>query len=116
MKDDNWVPVTPLPDSFIVNIGDAIEILSNGKYKSINHRGTVNPEKERLSIASFQSPRSDADISPLPELVRDGVEVYYNNMNYGQFLNLYLSGKLAGKGHMQFIKRQKPSITQPFLS
>ncbi|KAK1307249.1 Protein SRG1 [Acorus calamus] len=116
MKDGNWVPVTPLPDSFVVNVGDVIEILSNGKYKSINHRSTVDLEKERLSIASFQSPSRGADIGPLPELVRDGVEVYYNSMNYGQFLNLYTSGKLDGKGHMQFIKKQKPSITQPFLS
>ncbi|KAK1262711.1 S-norcoclaurine synthase 1 [Acorus gramineus] len=116
MKDGNWVPVTPLPDSFVVNVGDVIEILSNGKYKSINHRSTVDPEKERLSIATFQSPSSEADIGPLPELVRDGGEVCYNSMNYGQFLKLFTSGKLDGKGHMQFIKKQKPSITQPFLS
>ncbi|KAK1284985.1 Protein SRG1 [Acorus calamus] len=116
MKGNNWVPVTPLPESFVVNIGDVIESLSNGKYRSINHRCTVDPEKERLSIASFQSPGSDADIGPLPELVRDGVEVYYNNMSYGKFLHLFMSGKLDGKGHMQFIRKQKPSIAQPFLA
>ncbi|KAK1284984.1 Protein SRG1 [Acorus calamus] len=48
MKDNNWVPVTPLPESFVVNIGDVIESLSNGKYRSIN-QGASRPRKERLS-------------------------------------------------------------------
>ncbi|KAK1272468.1 S-norcoclaurine synthase 1 [Acorus gramineus] len=70
-KDDNWVPIAPLPDSFIINIGDVMEILSNGKYKSIKHRGTIDPLKERLSIATFHSPNYDASIGPLKEITRD---------------------------------------------
>ncbi|XWS49217.1 hypothetical protein CRYUN_Cryun13aG0144700 [Craigia yunnanensis] len=52
-KNGNWVPVKPIPGAFIINIGDVIEIMSNGEYKSIEHRTVVNPEKVRLSIASF---------------------------------------------------------------
>ncbi|KAK1285815.1 S-norcoclaurine synthase 1 [Acorus calamus] len=106
-KDDNWIPISPLlPDSFIVNIGDVIEILSNGKYKSTNHRAMVNREKERLSIGTFMSPSFDTDIGPPPELVRDG-EAFYKSMTYGQFFSHFLSGQLNGKDHMEAVKLQK---------
>ncbi|KAK1262706.1 S-norcoclaurine synthase 1 [Acorus gramineus] len=105
-KDGNWVPVSLLPDSFVVNVGDVIEVLSNGKYKSINHRGMVDREKERLSIATFMSPSFETEFGPLPELVRDG-EAFYKSINYGKFINLFGSEKLNGKGHMDAVKLQK---------
>ncbi|KAI3945024.1 hypothetical protein MKW92_005597 [Papaver armeniacum] len=65
-KEKIWVPVKPLSNAFIVNIGDILEIMSNGIYRSVEHRATVNSTKERLSVATFHSPkryrnRSDTD-------------------------------------------------------
>ncbi|KAK0591682.1 hypothetical protein LWI29_006308 [Acer saccharum] len=40
-----WVRAKCVPDSTIMQVGDTIEILSIGKYKSIIHRGLVNKEK-----------------------------------------------------------------------
>ncbi|XP_071703406.1 oxoglutarate-dependent flavonoid 7-O-demethylase 1-like [Rutidosis leptorrhynchoides] len=68
-KDDIWIPVRPLPDAFIVNIGDIIEIVTNGQYKSVEHRAVVNSEKERLSIATFLSPNLEGDLGPAPSLI-----------------------------------------------
>ncbi|KAK1304433.1 S-norcoclaurine synthase 1 [Acorus calamus] len=102
-KDGNWVPVTPLPDSFIINIGDVMEILSNGKYKSVNHRSMVDPHKERLSIATFQSPNYDAYIGPLKEITRDGEE-HYKTMQYKEMFKIYLSSKLDGKNYTETMK------------
>ncbi|MBA0868797.1 hypothetical protein Goshw_018923 [Gossypium schwendimanii] len=50
-KSGVWVPIRPLENAFVVNIGDIMEIVSNGVYPSIEHRATVNSVKERLSIA-----------------------------------------------------------------
>lgn len=36
-----WITAKCVPDSIIMHIGDTIEILSNGKYKSILHRGAL---------------------------------------------------------------------------
>ncbi|CAH2041880.1 unnamed protein product [Thlaspi arvense] len=41
-KDGIWIPVRPLPDAFIVNVGDSLEIATNGIYKSIQHRAVVH--------------------------------------------------------------------------
>ncbi|KAI7755238.1 hypothetical protein M8C21_000289, partial [Ambrosia artemisiifolia] len=68
-KDGVWIPVTPHPNAFIVNIGDVIEIVSNGEYKSIEHRAVVNAEKERISIATFISPNLGMEIGPALSLI-----------------------------------------------
>ncbi|XP_040871229.1 1-aminocyclopropane-1-carboxylate oxidase-like [Glycine max] len=36
-KDEQWIPVRPLPNAFIINFGDMIEITTNGIYRSIEH-------------------------------------------------------------------------------
>ncbi|RVW40671.1 S-norcoclaurine synthase 1 [Vitis vinifera] len=73
-KNGKWIPISPVPGAFIVNIGDVIEIMSNGEYKSIEHRAVVDPEKERLSIAIFCSPGAGAIIGPLQSLQRRKVQ------------------------------------------
>ncbi|KAF5199010.1 S-norcoclaurine synthase [Thalictrum thalictroides] len=54
--------------AFIVNIGDVLEIMSNGIYKSIEHRVVINPDKERLSIAAFHDAEFGTIMGPLPDL------------------------------------------------
>ncbi|MBA0661539.1 hypothetical protein Goklo_005820, partial [Gossypium klotzschianum] len=51
-KSGVWVPIRPLENAFVVNIGDIMEIVSNGVYPSVEHRATVNSVKERLSIVT----------------------------------------------------------------
>ncbi|KAJ0025470.1 hypothetical protein Pint_08221 [Pistacia integerrima] len=70
-KDGNWVAVNYLPNALFVHVGDQIEVLSNGKYKSVLHRSIVNKERMRMSWAVFAVPPHEALIGPLPELVDD---------------------------------------------
>ncbi|WJX60375.1 anthocyanidin synthase [Trifolium repens] len=67
-----WVTAKCVPGSILMHIGDTIEILSNGKYKSILHRGLVNKEKVRISWAVFcEPPKEKIILKPLPELVTE---------------------------------------------
>ncbi|KAL8264367.1 hypothetical protein R6Q59_022497 [Mikania micrantha] len=67
-----WVTAKCVPDSIIMQIGDTIEILSNGRYKSILHRGLVNKEKVRMSWAVFcEPPKEKIILKPLPETVSE---------------------------------------------
>ncbi|KAK5777456.1 hypothetical protein PVK06_045423 [Gossypium arboreum] len=54
-RNKKWVLVKPIPATFIINIRDMMEIMSNGEYKSIEHKAVDNPEKERLSITAFHN-------------------------------------------------------------
>lgn len=51
----------------------AFQVMSNGRYKSVEHRVFVSA-KPRLSILSFNSPLEDTILCPIPELLQ-GSEV-----------------------------------------
>ncbi|KAK9100082.1 hypothetical protein Scep_023512 [Stephania cephalantha] len=102
--DGNWVPVKMLPSALLVNIGDVIEILSNGIYKSIEHRVVINKEKERISVATFHEAHKSVLVGPLPELIVDGETEMYRSVTSDEFLKLILSQKLDGKSLLDNLK------------
>ncbi|XP_024526516.1 protein SRG1 [Selaginella moellendorffii] len=55
-KDGDWVSVKVVPNSLIVNIGDIVQVISNGKYKSVEHRAVVSSEHDRISAVMFNYP------------------------------------------------------------
>uniref|UniRef100_A0A2P2K4E0 Fe2OG dioxygenase domain-containing protein n=1 Tax=Rhizophora mucronata TaxID=61149 RepID=A0A2P2K4E0_RHIMU len=73
-KDGDWVAVDYLPDALFVHIGDQLEVLSNGKYRSVLHRSLVNKEKTRMSWAVFMAPPQNALVGPLPQILKDAQE------------------------------------------
>nr|BBM96378.1 flavonol synthase [Matthiola incana] len=70
-KDDQWLDVQYIPHAISVTIGDPIVRLSNGKYKSVLHRATVNREKQRISWPFFVGSNPDWILQPLSELITD---------------------------------------------
>jgi isopenicillin N synthase-like dioxygenase len=61
-----WIDVTPLPDAFVFNIGEMLEIATQGYLKATEHR-VVSPASgvDRYSIPFFLGPRLDAVVEPL---------------------------------------------------
>lgn len=60
-----WVPLSPMSGTLIVNVGDLLHILSNGRFPSILHRVMIQRKMEhRLSLAYFYDPPADLYISP----------------------------------------------------
>lgn len=92
-----------LSGAFIVNIGDTLEILSNGKFKSVEHRAMIHPNKERISTALFHYPRDDLLLSPLPEFVKDG-KVNYRSISYLDFMTQFFTQQLDGKNRLEMLK------------
>lgn len=72
--DGGWIEAPPLPGSFVVNIGEILEIASNGLLRANVHRVVSPPAgSDRLSVAFFLGARLDATVRPLqlsPELSR----------------------------------------------
>ncbi|EXC14805.1 Protein SRG1 [Morus notabilis] len=48
-----WVPVNPLPNSLVVNVGDIIEILSNGKYKKYRAQSCDKPQQNKVRYGDY---------------------------------------------------------------
>ncbi|KAA8546373.1 hypothetical protein F0562_002888 [Nyssa sinensis] len=85
-KDDHWYDVKYIPNALIIHIGDQIEILSNGKYKSVFHRSTVNKETTRMSWPVFLEPPPELEIGPLPKLINEGNPAKYKIKKYKDYM------------------------------
>ncbi|KAG4950285.1 hypothetical protein JHK82_043639 [Glycine max] len=103
-KDDMWVPVRPMPNAFVVNVGDILEINTNGTYRSIEHRATVNSEKERLSIATFYSPRQDGVIGPWPSLITKQTPAQFKRIGVKEYFKNFFARKLEGKSNRDALR------------
>ncbi|XP_073021472.1 leucoanthocyanidin dioxygenase-like isoform X2 [Primulina eburnea] len=104
----NWVTAKCVPDSIIMHIGDTIEILSNGMYKSILHRGLVNKEKVRISWAIFCEPAKEKIIlKPLPETISEAQPPLFPPRTFAEHIKhkLFKKGD-EDAGHVQESKER----------
>lgn len=90
-KNNEWVPVTALPDQIVVNVGDMLQRLTNNRLKSTTHR-VVNPPRElwatsRFSIPFFLHPRSDMKLNCLCSCISDQNPLSYEPITAGDYLN-----------------------------
>lgn len=96
-KDGTWIPVKPLPNAFIISLGDVLEVMTNGIYKSTMHRAVVNSQKERLSIVAFYGPGWSGNIGPAPTLVTPETPALFKTIGVADFYKGYLSPEHLGK-------------------
>ncbi|MED6193655.1 hypothetical protein PIB30_021630 [Stylosanthes scabra] len=106
-KDGQWIPVKPLPNAFVINVADALEIMTNGIYESIEHRAIVNGNKERISIAAFLVPSIGSMIGPAPSLVSPETPAMFRSISYEEYYHGYLSKELRGKDFVNSLKITK---------
>ncbi|XP_011658920.1 protein DMR6-LIKE OXYGENASE 2 isoform X2 [Cucumis sativus] len=85
-RDGEWIRVKPVPDSFVVNIGEITQVWSNEKYESVEHRATVNSKRDRYSIAFFFYPSHSTIVEPLEELIGPQNPPKYKPYSFGKFL------------------------------
>lgn len=92
---EKWVPVYPPINSFVVNVGDHLEVLTNGKYKSLLHRSIVNNNSTRMSIVIGHGPKLDTIVGPAPELVdAQNNPPAYRPTKYREYYELQQKNKL----------------------
>ncbi|XP_010537369.1 PREDICTED: 1-aminocyclopropane-1-carboxylate oxidase 5 [Tarenaya hassleriana] len=99
LKDGVWIDVQPLPNAIVINTGDQIEVLSNGRYKSAWHRVLAKKDGNRRSIASFYNPSYKATIGPAKELSEKAKEeeAKYPKFVFGDYMDVYSEQKFTPK-------------------
>ncbi|XP_031130872.1 protein SRG1-like isoform X1 [Ipomoea triloba] len=107
-----WIPVRPIHDAFVVNIGDILQILTNGIYSSVEHRAVVNSEKERMSLATFFSPRLEAEFGPAPSLITPQNPAKFRNMVVADYFRGFYSRKLDSKSYIDVMRIQTEECPQ----
>lgn len=73
-----WIAAPPVPNSFVCNIGDMLDRMTGGLYRSTPHRVRNLSQCDRLSFPFFFDPNFDVEVKPIPldqvRTVRDDKE------------------------------------------
>ncbi|KAL3497569.1 hypothetical protein ACH5RR_040301 [Cinchona calisaya] len=96
--DGKWKSAPKLEEgSFQVFVGDLLEVLSNGKYKSVMHQVIVpsSTTETRMSIASFHSFDMDDIVEPAINLVEEEGVKRYKDCSAKELLKLVFSRGFA---------------------
>ena len=64
----HWIEAPPIPGTFICNIGDMLDRMTRGLYRSTPHRVVSSARRDRLSFPLFFDPNFNAEVQPIAEL------------------------------------------------
>ncbi|CAN6164952.1 unnamed protein product [Urochloa humidicola] len=88
-----WVDVPPVPGALIINAGDLLQLVSNGRFKSVEHRVLANKSSTgaaRVSVAAFVDVGRDRSVrryGPIEELLTHGNPPMYRSVTVDEFIS-----------------------------
>jgi isopenicillin N synthase-like dioxygenase len=92
---NGWVDAPPIPGTFVCNLGDMLERMTGGRYRSTPHRVRNPGDGDRLSFPFFFDPAWNAEVLPVPlsgetrteaRARWDGEDVHAFTGTYGDYL------------------------------
>ncbi|KAG8389230.1 hypothetical protein BUALT_Bualt02G0207200 [Buddleja alternifolia] len=107
---DNWVDVPPIRGALIANIGDLLQLITNDKFKSVEHRVLARSTGTRVSAACFFYPSTDRmmkSYGPLKELMSEDNVPLYREVNYIEFVTHYQKKVRGGNSALSNFKLQQ---------
>lgn len=115
--DGGWIDAPPIEGTFVINIGEILELASNGFLKANVHRVVSPPgAAERLSIAFFLGARLDATVPVLdlaPDLAAEAGGLTQDPLNplFHEVGRNYLKGRL--RSHPDVAQRHHADLLDP---
>lgn len=103
-----WISAPPVPGTFVINVGEVLELASNGYLRANVHRVTTPPAgTDRLSVAFFFGARLDASVPllDLPEQLTAGVRGLTRDPLNPMF-------REVGKNHLKSRLRSHPDVAE----
>lgn len=111
-EDGRFHDVPPMPGAFVVNLGELLEVATDGYLKATRHRVVSPPgARERFSVPYFHNPRLDARIAPLDfpyARIAPGATADPANPLFAEYGRNELKGKL--RAHPQAAARHHADL------
>ncbi|XP_027359176.1 1-aminocyclopropane-1-carboxylate oxidase homolog 1-like [Abrus precatorius] len=110
LHQNQWIDVPPIPGALVVNIGDVLQLISNDKFKSVEHRVLANHRGPRVSIACFftlDHCPSTRIYGPIKELLSEDNPPLYREILLQDFNAHYNNKGLDGISALAHFKLQR---------
>jgi 2'-deoxymugineic-acid 2'-dioxygenase / mugineic-acid 3-dioxygenase len=76
-------------NTFVVNFGQQLEVVTNGLLKSIEHRAVINAAVARTAVATFSMPAQECVIGPAEEFIGKDNPPCYRTVMFADFMRIY---------------------------
>jgi isopenicillin N synthase-like dioxygenase len=110
--DDHYVEVPHIPGSLIVNLGDMVQLVTNGKYKSVHHRAIAKNMGPRINLSAFLRPShgqgfTDRKYEPIKELLSAENPPIYRPVTLDEYIDYYTNKGIEGYGSLSYFELNK---------
>lgn len=107
LHEDCWVDVTPTPGALVINIGDFLQLVTNDKFISVQHRVLANKAGPRISVASFFSTSMHPNptvYGPMKEILSEENPAKYRDFTIPEYSAGYLKQDINDESHLSHFK------------
>lgn len=83
---DEWIDATPIPNTFVINIGDVLQRWTNDQFRSNAHKViNRNPTRDRYSVGFFFDPNMKTEVNPLQDVGGVSSSKSYESFVFGDY-------------------------------
>ncbi|XWS42548.1 hypothetical protein CRYUN_Cryun16bG0023800 [Craigia yunnanensis] len=107
LHEDHWIDIPPLEGALIVNIGDLLQLISNDKFRSVEHRVSAKRAGPRISVACFFTTHfqpSNKFYGPIKELLSADSPPLYKETLIKDYLDSVCSLGLDNDSALAFLR------------
>ncbi|KAL0349009.1 UNVERIFIED_CONTAM: Deacetoxyvindoline 4-hydroxylase [Sesamum angustifolium] len=101
-----WLDIEPVPGGLVINIGDLLQLVSNGKLKSNEHRAIATSIGPRISVVCFFSGPVNGDkvYGPIEELISEENPAMYKEVAISEYVAKFFATGLEDYRALDYYK------------